>query len=353
MKKIFISYSHQDIKLVKQFAFQLSLRGFDIWMDEKNIALGGTYTTAILNGIHESDYYLVFISKNSIKSNWVDAEIDFALKEKIEHKKLIIVPIKLDDADMPVALTNLDYVDARFSIVTAANELAKKCGNDEELISNNNEILSLASISFEITEKTAVEIGPFNEGITTDDLEESRKQLLQTLRKKAHGILMNFVSVLDFDFQSDLPKFKNGIYEERTEKKSGRTSGSICEQVQVEALVFNPNEKRVKRLLNERLDVLCVNAITFGFSLTGKDNENILELGKRCLEKIQEQYLILSYDNVEGARVEIGDDFYLSFMPLENVIKVKLCTEYDWQFERRMRDFSIIEFVEKLVAESL
>lgn len=39
MKKVFLSYSHEDVKLVKQFAFQLSLRGFDIWMDEKNIAL--------------------------------------------------------------------------------------------------------------------------------------------------------------------------------------------------------------------------------------------------------------------------------------------------------------------------
>ena len=164
---------------------------------------------------------------------------------------------------------------------------------------------------------------------------------------------MNFVSINDFDFQSDLPKFKNGLYEERVEKKSGSTSGSICEQIQVEALVFNPNEKRVKRLLDERLDVLSVNAVTFGFSVAVKDDDSILELGKRCLNKIQDQYLILSYDNVEGARVEIGDDFYLSFMPFENVIKVKLCTKYDWQFERRMKDFSIIEFVEKLVTESL
>lgn len=204
MKKVFISYSHEDIKVVKQFAFQLSLRGFDIWMDEKNIAFGGAYTTAILNGIHESDYYLVFISQNSIKANWVGAEIDFALREKIEGKKLIIVPIKLDDADLPVPLINLDYVDARYSIVAAADKLAGKCGTSKEYISGDNELLSLTSISFEITEKTVVEIGPFNEGITTDDLEESRNQLFHSFRKKTHGILMNFVSINDFDFQSDI-----------------------------------------------------------------------------------------------------------------------------------------------------
>ena len=83
MKQIlFISYSLEDMKTVKQFALQLSLRGFDLWMDEKNISFGGNYTTAILHGIHEADVYLVFLSENSIKSRWVNAEIDIALREK-------------------------------------------------------------------------------------------------------------------------------------------------------------------------------------------------------------------------------------------------------------------------------
>ena len=39
-KKFFISYSHEDRKRVKQFALQLSMRGFDLWMDEKSISSG-------------------------------------------------------------------------------------------------------------------------------------------------------------------------------------------------------------------------------------------------------------------------------------------------------------------------
>ena len=33
--EVIISYSHEDMKTVKQIALQLSLRGFDLWMDEK------------------------------------------------------------------------------------------------------------------------------------------------------------------------------------------------------------------------------------------------------------------------------------------------------------------------------
>lgn len=90
-KKLFISYSHEDRKRVKQFALQLSMRGFDLRMDEKSISSGTNYTTAILNGIHETEIYLVFLSENSIKSRWGEAEIDFALKDKTERKKLTII----------------------------------------------------------------------------------------------------------------------------------------------------------------------------------------------------------------------------------------------------------------------
>lgn len=342
-QKLFISYSHEDMKTVKQFALQLSLRGFDLWMDEKNISFGGNYTTAILHGIHEADVYLVFLSENSIKSRWVNAEIDFALREKIEGKKLVIVPVRLDDSEVPVALSNIDYVDARFSVIAAADELAEKFGTAGVHKEGAKDFFD------EISEKTAVEVGPFNEGITTSDLEDNREQILKNLRKKAHGILMNFVSAEDFDFQSALPKYKNGMYEENVQRISGSTNGSICEEVRVEAVVFNPNEKKVKRLLDERISILNINAITFGFSVPVSEQETLLDIGKKCLHRLQEEYIILSYDNSEGAKVEIGDDFYLSFMPSESVLKVRLSTKYDWQFEDRMKKFSVMEFLKNMI----
>ena len=71
-------------------------------MDVKDISGGDYYTTKILNGIHESDLYLIFISDHSLKSTWVNAEIDFALQEKIERKLPIIIPILLEDVDIPI-----------------------------------------------------------------------------------------------------------------------------------------------------------------------------------------------------------------------------------------------------------
>ena len=124
-KKLFISYSHEDSSKVKTFALLLSMNGFDLWMDEKDISSGDNYTTRIFNGIHDSDIYLVFLSQASLNSDWVNAEIDFALREKIERKRLVIIPVLLEDVEVPVSLSNIDYLDARFSIQMAIQELGQ------------------------------------------------------------------------------------------------------------------------------------------------------------------------------------------------------------------------------------
>ncbi len=345
-KKLFISYSHNDLNQVKRFALLLSLHGFDIWMDEKDVSSGDNYTTKILNGIHESDVYLVFLSQFSIESKWVDAEIDFALREKIERKKLVIIPVLLEKIDIPVSLTNIDYIDATNSLQKAVEELSNRFIKEKE--ESNNEMI-VSSVAFSITEKSSVEIGPWNEGITVKDLEDDRNRILSDLRKRSYGILMNFISAKDFDFQSDKPKFTNGLYEEKVIKKEGSTNGSICEYITVDTVVFNPAMNKVNRLLEERLEVLNINAITLGFSIPLEKNETMLDLGIKCLDRIQEEYIIFSYDNVEGAKIEVSEDFYLSILFSDELMKVKLSTKYGWQFERKMKEFSVFDFIQKLL----
>ena len=352
MKKMFISYSHGDIDTVKEFVLHLSVGEFDLWIDEKDISVGDYYTTKIFSAIHGTDYYVIFVSKNSVNSRWVQAELDFAVREKIERNRLVIIPIRIDDTEMPVLLGGMDYIDyldARFSVGAAAKELVEKYGMRSKAQLSKSPF-EIASVGFEVSEETDVQIGPFIEGLTANDLEESKRQLLTQMRKKASGILMNFVSVSDFDFLSPIPRFKNGFYEEKTYKKTGDTVGSICEKVRVEATVFNPDENKVYRLMNDRLEVLNVNAMSFGLSVRLQDGEQVIDVGRRCLQKIQEQYTILEYDNIEGAKVELSEDFYLSLLVTEDIINIKLSTKYDFQFIGRMKGFSFSAFMTELLS---
>lgn len=108
--------------------------------------------------------------------------------------------------------------------------------------------------------------------------------------------------------------------------------------------------EKVNRLLNDRIEVLCISSICFGFSIPIKEGESILEKGKHCVQKLQDQYTILSYDNAEGAKIELSEDFYLYLSISEDIIKVKLSTKYGWQFERKYKDFSVFEFIHDLMS---
>ena len=76
------------------------------------------------------------------------------------------------------------------------------------------------------------------------------------------------------------------------------------------------------------------------------------DIGKHFLHKLQEEYIILSYDNGEGAKVEIENDFYLSLMAKDSLIKLRLSSKYDFQFEDRMKKFSVIDFLQELLEGS-
>ena len=63
----------------------------------------------------------------------------------------------MDDSEVPVALSNIDYVAARFSVIVA-DELAEKFGMTDVRKEMADEFFNILSIAFEISEKTAVEV---------------------------------------------------------------------------------------------------------------------------------------------------------------------------------------------------
>ena len=94
-----------------------------------------------------------------------------------------------------------------------------------------------------------------------------------------------------------------------------------------------------------------INAITFRFSLPLNVGQIISEVGEKCFQKTQEDYIILSYDLSDGAKIEIAEDFYLSLLFSDELMKVKLSTKYDWQFEKKIKGFSIFDFIQNLLEQ--
>jgi TIR domain len=120
--RIFISYSWKDQDTVLAFRNALVERGFTVWMDVDIVYPGLHIAKAIEEGLHASDYYVVFISESSAASNWVRREISLAIT-LADKNKLTPIPIILDSAEVPIEFSGLLYIDARSSIANGIGRL--------------------------------------------------------------------------------------------------------------------------------------------------------------------------------------------------------------------------------------
>jgi hypothetical protein len=123
-KKIFISYNHKDHDQATNVLHHLQQLSpeYEIWFDRHNIALGEHLSDKIVDGLKGSDYYLVLLSENSSKSDWVKREISLAF-ELSKSKQLALVPMLIDDTEVPLEFKGLLYVDARRSFQDGLNRL--------------------------------------------------------------------------------------------------------------------------------------------------------------------------------------------------------------------------------------
>jgi hypothetical protein len=111
----FISHSSKDKGFVRKLASDLVSSGIKVWIDEQRILVGDSIPEKIAQGLAESDFFLIVVSQNSVESQWVKKELNSALVHEIERRKVAVLPIKLDDANMPASIHDKLYADFRGS----------------------------------------------------------------------------------------------------------------------------------------------------------------------------------------------------------------------------------------------
>ena len=113
MPKLFISYSHKDQGFVQKLAADLRYLGADLWIDFAEIKVGDSLIERIRQGIDGSEFVAVVLSQHSIDSNWVQREMDVAMNQEIIGKRIRVLPILLDDVELPGFLLGKYYADFR------------------------------------------------------------------------------------------------------------------------------------------------------------------------------------------------------------------------------------------------
>jgi hypothetical protein len=110
---IFISYSHKDKKFVDQLAMQLVHQNVHIWLDRWELSVGDSIIDKIQEAADGASALLVILSKASVESEWCKKELSAGFLRELEEKRVVVLPIMLEDCAVPLFARGKMYADFR------------------------------------------------------------------------------------------------------------------------------------------------------------------------------------------------------------------------------------------------
>jgi len=95
-----LGYSTKDQEFADLLNAQLQSKGARVWLATEDLKIGDRFRTRIDEAIRMYDKLLLVLSKDSVKSPWVEAEVEAAFEKERKQKRTVLFPIQLDDAVM-------------------------------------------------------------------------------------------------------------------------------------------------------------------------------------------------------------------------------------------------------------
>jgi hypothetical protein len=96
----FISYSSKDDDFAKRLYTDLQAQNVRCWFAPEDLKIGDKFQDRIEESIRWYDKLLLALSENSIESAWVEQEVQAALEKERKSGKLVLFPVRLDEAVM-------------------------------------------------------------------------------------------------------------------------------------------------------------------------------------------------------------------------------------------------------------
>lgn len=113
MPSVFLSHSSSDRVFALALAKRLRDQDVRVWLDEAELDVGDSLIDKISRAIDETDFFAVILSHASVASEWVQVELQAALQKELAADRVTVLPVLLDDAEIPLFLKDRKYADFR------------------------------------------------------------------------------------------------------------------------------------------------------------------------------------------------------------------------------------------------
>jgi hypothetical protein len=112
---VFISYSHSDRDFAEKLALQLVKERAPVWIDRWELNVGDSLIQRIQDAVAGASALLVVLSKASVASAWAKKELTAGLQRELEEKRVVVLPVLLEDCEVPLFLRDKLYADFRYN----------------------------------------------------------------------------------------------------------------------------------------------------------------------------------------------------------------------------------------------
>ena len=110
--EVFLSHSSADRAFANRIAEILRRHGIAVWFSQTDIIGAQQWHDQIGNALKRCDWFVLLLSPNSVRSDWVKRELLFALNEHRYAERIIPVLIEPCDHDqLSWTLSSLQFVD--------------------------------------------------------------------------------------------------------------------------------------------------------------------------------------------------------------------------------------------------
>jgi hypothetical protein len=112
MAKIFVSYSNKDRDYVLAITAELKDLGHEIIVDVDALSPGQNWQRTLSDGLKSADVFVVFLSDNSLHSQFVLSEIGSARAYANQSDQMLVVPVLIEDIKVPPVIQDLLVIEA-------------------------------------------------------------------------------------------------------------------------------------------------------------------------------------------------------------------------------------------------
>jgi hypothetical protein len=121
--KVFISYSGADEKWADVLRPALARHDIDVWNPASQISPGDNWGLKYGKALQNADAVVVLLSPDSVKSDWVKHEIEYALSSPQFQDRLIPVLVRPTE-EIPWILRRLQVIRATKDVDETARRIA-------------------------------------------------------------------------------------------------------------------------------------------------------------------------------------------------------------------------------------